>query len=369
MPLRSIRRTPIFAGHSFGHLDSGVLPPEKADAPTCPSCGSGQGMLREGQKTPAAHVKVFCPSCGHAPADPIPSPHHGQFVALVKALHGAFEKHAQGQSTAIFFAQKQEHSLLVRLLMASVLNAPTAPGASPDAEHQSMATQCLHVLSRSPELIELPSHADITGAPAQQRCVVPSHCIILEQEARRLVALPVAGIAMFDDMCKHLLPDRPDDVPTIEHLYALWRHRFTVTRDQMREAVHSRLTGADNFLASLRGWHAASEAVVAARKPWSIADQRTSRDVLLPRDAPSLALRPENDISCAELSKLTFLTQCEAHSSHSELVQLRGAPLAHRLAKRQAKTRLLRLLPDQAGCVTGRNDRRFAIENVQVRIG
>ena len=204
-----------------------------------------------------------------------------------------------------------------------VLASESDSAGEQDAAALMRARHCLHVLTRTPAMIELSQHSTEVGAPERQAHVVPSHCVVLEGEAGRLVALPVAGPPLFDDVCEQLQLSK---LATAERLYSLWLHRFTVADDQLTATLKQRVGLIDELLTSLH------------RRVTG-----TSESPLLPREAPSLALRPPDDMRYPELSKLRFLVDCEAHAALSDVVRMRAAPLATRLGARRARTRLLRL--------------------------
>ena len=83
---------------------------------------------------------------------------------------------------------------------------------------------------------------------------------------------------------------------------------------QVHDQLQRRLALMDSFLTSLRGFSGAAEAFALTPTPWSAAahNRGASVDSVLPRGAPSLALRAPLEFSRPELSRLSFLVQAPA---------------------------------------------------------
>jgi hypothetical protein len=233
-----------------------------------------------------------------------------------------------GGTTAIYLAERHEHDALMRTLMAGAMRLGQE-GAGGAAAHPSRCLRCLLLLIALPELVHLPDQPNL-GAARPAGSAVPSVCVLLADEAKRMVSLPSAGPWRFDDQCGGLIPGWSEDPapPTAELIYAAWRHRRTLGARAVLPMLLRRLDTGVMLLGVLRHM---------------CASHSRSATALLPNTAPKL---PRSTIGLEmqpELSKLAFVALLEAHTQHRTIVALRAAPLEERLARRRGKTALLRL--------------------------
>lgn len=111
------------------------------------------------------------------------------------------------------------------MLMAGAMKVDLAPGPGP-----LNCMRCLLTLTYMPELVAAPQQPDATAGA--EPALVPSICVCLADEARRLVSLPTPGPWRFDDISNSLLPTYAAEAEsrpfTVEAAYSLWRSTYTL---------------------------------------------------------------------------------------------------------------------------------------------
>lgn len=290
------------------------------------------GSQRRGGAPELDHSGCAPASAARCPEEAAESVYEAEEEALVKRLDETLQQAAAGGGTAaLYFAERHEHASLVRLLMAGALRR-VKPGAQ--AAHTERCLRCLLTFYHMPELVGAPVQPDPSLAAAQPGCVVPSYCVVLEEEARRLVSFPAAGPCTFGEVCTSLVPGwgaaAGAPPPTAEAIYSMWRGPeagFSV--EAGRAVLGRRLEVSAALLLALRSLAADDPQPTAALLPGCAPAQTRGQAAPLPMEP--------------DLSKLAFLALFEAHTQRRALVSLRAAPLEQRLAARRGYTRLLRL--------------------------
>ena len=261
------------------------------------------------------------------------------FVKLVDKLHQVLEE-SQGKRVALFFCEAEAHPLFKRHLLASAMRYIKASEAH---EHAKKSLQLLQTLFIIPEQIRQDLQASDDKIQMQPTTTaVPSHCVVLEQEARNLIAFPLTDTLTFTDMVGALVVEGTTSIKwSCDFIHALWTHCFTVDMAQIEKGLNERLRLMTMLLSRLRPPH---ESLSAAAQSHSLA--RRDRVDTCSRVAPLLQLLREcKQNCCVQLSKLIFLTQCEEHAAYRGIMSLRTAPLLERLAG-CSKTRLLEFVEE-----------------------
>lgn len=299
---------------------------------------------------------------GCVDAEPGPgaeSKHDAEEMNFVEQLEKILSAN-DGATLALYFAERHEYATLMRTLMTGAMRPSV--GDTRAASHPKRCLHCLLLLVARPELVHLPQQPNLRASP-RKGGVVPSVCVILGEEARRMVSLPTPGPWRFEDHCAGLIVGWGDDPapPTTEMIYKAWRHRHTLGVRAVKPMLQRRLDTGVMLLEAIRG--------LCASHPRALG-------VLLPNQAPTLPAQTVLALLMEpEMSKLAFISLFEARTEHTSIVALRAAPLEQRLAKRRGKTFLLHL--DQATDRqddSGMTELRFTVvsdflDEIQVGIG
>ena len=144
--------------------------------------------------------------------------------------------------------------------------------------------------------------------------------------------------------------------PTSSSAYSLWCHPRVYSAENVQNLLGARLGLAEALLVAVRGdsngadaWSVRGQcAMLVADGHTTLSSEGAPEEALVSCSLPNVAPRMQrpacSDIQTPELSKLAFITQYEALLNHLNLVKLRAAPLAARLATKRSGTRLLRLV-------------------------
>ena len=230
--------------------------------------------------------------------------------SLVDALNSVLTQ-AQDSTVAIFVAEEHERIALLRCLMSGVLTSVC------DDTHRRLSLCCLIRLFALPEFLHLDQVPDASRNNRLGK--VPSHCVVLFEEAKRLVSLPIPAPWTFSDICEWVIRLQGDK-PTESLIYAAWMHFHAQCADAVGLLLSRRIDVNQKLLSVLR-----------RDKSWLI-----NSSVALPKVESIVHLVPE-------FSKLVFITMLESHTEHRTLVSLRAAPLDERIAQSRGRTFLLRL--------------------------
>ena len=186
-------------------------------------------------------------------------------MGLVEVLHELLTysegspNNNSGIRLALFFAEAHEHTSLLNMLMTGAMLNESRNEA--EQAHAKLCLQCLLTLSALPELVKMPAQS-APGYPAgqaQESSVIPSYCICLLQQYRKLVSLPSSGSYTFEDVCKCLITKweewRLQDgvLPLIESIYAAWRWPLVLGHSVVVEGLQRRIESTETLLLELRG--------------------------------------------------------------------------------------------------------------------
>ena len=131
--------------------------------------------------------------------------------------------------------------------------------------------------------------------------------------------------------------------PTLSSAYSLWCHPYGA--ENVQNLLGARLALAEALLVAVRGdsnaptrGACAASARCSSPTATTLSSEGAPEEALVSRYMPNVApkmQRPACSTSRRELSKLAFITQYEALLNHLNLVKLRAAPLAARLATKR----------------------------------